>query len=629
VYEISELEWNKKDARDACSLSNYVPKRGPKQVSESPANVRRRALNEEKKLYNDWKAMPPHMVGWREKFDEVQATQYGAMQTRYKDKPNTPQVNLVNEKLVDGLRRLIPAVGKLQNTYMASKTCADEKKVTVQGRKPNIDGPMATTLGLNPQTIRQSMRRRKKETKTKDGTKKQSKAEISLGRQYPPQAKQKRGWNEYEERGHQTFFESIAHILSGTGVDCNRRHIAMAQHEVKIELYAETPQILCQIFDDVPLITERIAKKDHFTRFQASMLAAVHQRNQPGFDAAENYDRRKKDAQQAYTERLENLQRYRASKSTKVRARAISDIDAITTQDPETLMAQLSLADDDEHIANDDLANHDLQTREKIAKVEAILQTENDNTAKATPRKTLTDAEKIEKQSADKKPDKLQRMYDSFDASTYDIRVRTMDSFFGMLKAKGIKYTYNVHRHPCPVHEEGPIWERKLKQIEEDLSKLDKDMDGYAQLKATHRFASWKVLFYHVHKKQYQQCRPYTDAILQTMKPGTCLVYRDFVNQHNEKNGKVANLVLVVLWREAEDAPLNMIKISNICTDKDTQSTDAAFVADVMDNHFAPGRRSFFDRFKRVYLVGDHGSHFSCKQTFWEESQFFRGMGRY
>jgi hypothetical protein len=644
--ELAKKEEEEQEARDAIFLSKYVPKRGPKPTSKSPANIRRRALTEEKKLFNDWKAMSPDTVGWREKFDEIEGTQYGAMKIKYKEKPNTPKVNLVNEKLVDGLRRLIPAVGKLQNTYVTSKICVDEKKVRVQGRKPNIDGHMATALGVNAQTIRQSIRRRVKETapgsesedepkkqsirrrvketgpgsESEDEPKKQSQAEISLGRQYPPNV-QKKKWNDHEQRGHQAFFERIAHILSGTGVDSNRRHIAMAQHEVKIELYAETPQILCQIFDDVPLITERSAKKDHFTRFQASMLAAVHQRNQPGFDAGENYLSRKKDAQEAYTAVLENLQRYRSSKSDKVRARVLSSIDAITTQDPKTLMAQLSISHHDEHIANDDFDNNDLKTRENIAKVEAILRTDN-YTFKAD-RKAFTAAEKLGKQSEDKKPDKRERMYNNFDASTYNIRVRTMDSFFGMLKAKGIKYTYNVHRHPCPVHEEGPIWERKLKQIEDELSKLTTDMDSYAQTKAACRHATWKVLFYHVHKKQYEYCRPYTDAILETMRPGKCMIYRDFVNQHNEQNGKVANLVLVVLWREVEKGPLNMIKISNICTDADSQSTDAAFVADVMNNHFAKGRNSFFDRFTHVYLVGDHGSHFSCKQTFWEESQFF------
>jgi hypothetical protein len=352
------------DARNAYNLSIYVAKRGPKQTSETtPKNARRREQKEEKKMYDDWKCTTPDMVGWREKFNEILDTKYGHMKCRRRltpDTPDTPNVKVLNEKIVDGLRRFIPEVGKLQNTYMTSKICVDEKKVRVPGQKPNIDGPMTAVLGVNPQTIRQGIRRRKVETAgrgagsgTEDKTKKLSKAEISIRKQYPPKV-QKKQWNDHEQRGHQAFFERISHILSGTGVDSNRRHIAMPQHEVKMELYAETPQILCQIFDEVPLITEQRTGKDHFTRFQASMLAAVHQRDQPGFDADENYRRRKKDAQEAHTLVLQKLQRYRSSKSTMVRARAISSINAITTEDPNALMATLSISNADEHIANDE-----------------------------------------------------------------------------------------------------------------------------------------------------------------------------------------------------------------------------------------------------------------------------------
>jgi hypothetical protein len=586
-------------------------------------------------MWEDWDKTSSASVGWSEKFEEIKLTRYGARKIREK---NTNQ-NLLNAKLADGLRKFIPEVGKFHSSYITSAICENNRKVRKPGQAANIDGAMATSLGVKRKTIGQSVRRRRDEIKgtgkdasmleTKDagqdarsGTaddehklKKKPKAEISMRRNYPTQVLKKK-WNDHEQRGHLAFFDRIAHILSGTGVDSNRRHIGMPQHEVKIELYAETPQILCRIYDNAPFITQKRNKKGNFTRFQASMLAAVYQRNQAGFDAEEDYNRRKIVAQQAQEEVVKNLQRYRSSKAVDVRARAISALNAVTTQDP-----ILGTTSTEEHIANDSDPHIDRKT---IEKVEAILQDETYRSHKANMKANDADNKRRAKRSADKKPDKAQRMYATFDPSKYEIRVRTMNSFFSMIKAKGIKYTYNVHRHPCPVHEEGPIWVHKLRKYELELSELDKVTNScsYTQKKAQLRFARWKVHFYNVHKEQYKLCRPYTQYIQKRMKPGQCMVFRDFVNQHNEENDKVCNLVLVVLWRDVEDGVLSMIKISNICTDKDSQMTDAAFVADVMNNHFTKGRNSFFDRFTHVYLVGDHGSHFSCKQTFYEESQF-------
>mgnify|MGYP000494414702 CR=1 FL=1 len=97
------------------------------------------------------------------------------------------------------------------------------------------------------------------------------------------------------------------------------------------------------------------------------------------------------------------------------------------------------------------------------------------------------------------------------------------------------------------------------------------------------------------------------------------------------KGGKVANLSLTLLWREAEDGPLHCMAVNHFCTDNKTLSTDAYFTADVFDFHLKPNSAKnpgAFDSFHTIYLSGDHGPHFSCLQTFFNESSFSEKYGK-
>lgn len=135
-----------------------------------------------------------------------------------------------------------------------------------------------------------------------------------------------------------------------------------------------------------------------------------------------------------------------------------------------------------------------------------------------------------------------------------------------------------------------------------------------------------KVDHYHLHLKQYESCRQHLKQIEHELKPGQCLCYRDFVNQHNAEGGKVVNLVLCLLWREQEQGPLFVLNIYNFCTDKQSQSADAYHVADVMDFQLQkksatnPGT---FDAFSEIFFAGDHGPHLSSVQTMYNESCFY------
>lgn len=105
---------------------------------------------------------------------------------------------------------------------------------------------------------------------------------------------------------------------------------------------------------------------------------------------------------------------------------------------------------------------------------------------------------------------------------------------------------------------------------------------------------------------------------------------REFEDRLRNKQ-KIVNLVLCVLWREADTGPLHVLNIHNFCSDKETQSADAYFVADVMDFHLQKNSDSHpgtFDAFHKIFLAGDHRSHFSSIQTIFDESKFYEKYGK-
>jgi hypothetical protein len=90
-----------------------------------------------------------------------------------------------------------------------------------------------------------------------------------------------------------------------------------------------------------------------------------------------------------------------------------------------------------------------------------------------------------------------------------------------------------------------------------------------------------KAGLYLLHKKQYEVQRAYLRDLEANLAVGEAIIWRDFVNLHAAKTGKkVANLVLVVRFREKAGEQLKTLKLSNISMDaKDGVSCDAFFVA--------------------------------------------------
>ncbi len=140
-----------------------------------------------------------------------------------------------------------------------------------------------------------------------------------------------------------------------------------------------------------------------------------------------------------------------------------------------------------------------------------------------------------------------------------------------------------------------------------------------------------KLANYETHLKQYAECRARVQQCEADLKFGdrTCLLYRDFVNTYSEAGSKIKNLVLVKITRGA-DGQLVVEKRHNLCSSKQA-GCDAFFVADVMDFHMkavTDGGSGFLEHEDHIIQSGDHGPHFACCETVWNESQFFDKYGK-
>ena len=155
-------------------------------------------------------------------------------------------------------------------------------------------------------------------------------------------------------------------------------------------------------------------------------------------------------------------------------------------------------------------------------------------------------------------------------------------------------------------------------------------MLDYAKVLNEKNTATKNISNYERHIAQFGACRKFTQDVQENLKVGECMVFRDFVSQYlfgSEFLGnKMNNLQLVMIWRDVEHGPLQSFKVANFCGDPKTMAHDAYFTAEVFNFHLSTnpdGAADFsnlFARFHTLFLVGDHGPHFSSQQTFFNES---------
>jgi hypothetical protein len=130
---------------------------------------------------------------------------------------------------------------------------------------------------------------------------------------------------------------------------------------------------------------------------------------------------------------------------------------------------------------------------------------------------------------------------------------------------------------------------------------------------------------YEQHREQYAKCRPYVAKLEEDLQPGECLLFRDFVCQYCASGQKMSNLQLVCVYRNQKGEALRQIQVSNFSLG---ESNDKYYVADVMDLHLREAGSGLFEKFKKITIVGDHGTHFSDIGTIFNESGMFEKYGK-
>jgi len=243
-------------------------------------------------------------------------------------------------------------------------------------------------------------------------------------------------------------------------------------------------------------------------------------------------------------------------------------------------------------------------------------------------------------------PDESQYSKDEIELER-KIRPFSDAKFFRVVKAAGVRYTKKNKPYNCKFHDEGPTYAPKQAALAEklvdvdfqftELNKIPQLTDDqkreHAKLTKTRkdlqkqlRDLEVSIRKYQQHLKQFAKCRDSVQGIADTLLPGECLVYRDFVNQYTTDGSKMGNLMLVILYRVVEKEPLRQMKVYNFSGGKGGVRCDPYFVCDVFDFHMKPkaqGGSGVLEHFTKIYISGDHGSHFSATKTVFNESRMF------
>jgi transcriptional regulator with XRE-family HTH domain len=412
-----------------------------------------------------------------------------------------------------------------------------------------------------------------------------------------------------------SFFESITQVPSGARRET--RELLFDLAHVGFKLYAEYPQWLRKVHLAMPELLQSILVKSHakLTRFESSLARAVQDQALPGFDAEKEEEQRWQITEQAYKNHLTHKRALAKAQLVVNMKKTEEAVDDEMKREVEEIMLQAAETTTDPVNENPDLATNNILAAGNSSQPYYVMH-----------------------------------------------NPPTLPFIFKTLKKHGVRWTQNFKPTECPIHDKGELhleshkialqrlYEAKqaLSDLQGQISqakgqKLDvrelrkqepKLLKAYQTAEGAHRVLRLEVQKYITHLKQYECCRAVIKKIEEDLKVGECVMYRDFVAAYNCEGKKVQNLVLVVLYRDAPNGPLKTYKFNNLCDDKKTRSADPAYVADVFEFYFGKHvdpqyNCDFFRRNKitRVYLSGDHGTHFSSIQTMYNESRFKEEYG--
>jgi len=243
-----------------------------------------------------------------------------------------------------------------------------------------------------------------------------------------------------------------------------------------------------------------------------------------------------------------------------------------------------------------------------------------------------TKAERAIREAVDQKRSDMRKGVIQFDPLGYEVIGLGMRPFGAYLKRANLRYTTFSTPHPCPLCQDGESWTLQHEELTRMKAKAGLEGEVFSAKKSKHlNDLETKVKNYKLHKAQLEVCRAEVKSLEDGLLPGQAIVIRDYVNHHDHSGGHVKCLHWVVMWRTKINGNLQHLKLRHYCSDKDSCMTDAYYTADVMRFHFEPKSKynpGLFDDFKKVYFVGDHGPHFSCSSTVFNESKSFHVYGK-
>ena len=370
-----------------------------------------------------------------------------------------------------------------------------------------------------------------------------------------------------ERKMYVDFFEKHTVVFSGAASET--KHLLLPLHELEIVLYAEFPAMLrCGWKDRPPEGT------NSFTR---AIRSAWDVGNQPGFNEDNEFKQRYDEATSKYHQHL-------AAKVVENQVEVLvlcGDCGEDRAKSPVVPCVNLHANQDEEEDSD------------------------------------------IDHEQADSLKNNL-------------MKPRGMRVFWRIISEAKINWSTASNPHPCPIHEKGPAQVQALLTLQEQQKATVLKQAAYQS-----ESAEWEccrkeihtrelrmsalrkeVDIFRLHEDQFKNCRPYVTQIQKKLKDGECVVYRDFVNQYGDGGGKVANLVLVRIAKV--NGVRTVVKTSHICNDPNSRSTDSYYVADVFAYHMAHADPGLFADFHTIYLVGDHGPHFSSNDTIRNEASFFK-----
>ena len=229
---------------------------------------------------------------------------------------------------------------------------------------------------------------------------------------------------------------------------------------------------------------------------------------------------------------------------------------------------------------------------------------------------------------------KVDLSVEGFDPANYDIKAPADQTFWKVLEARGIRYTQVHNPCQCPIHDNGPAHEAALAKVDQEIQanvRLEQDQtvrNKRRDLLSERRALQKDVDLYRQHLRQFEKQRKYVQNLEARLEPGEGVLYRDYVNDHDETGAKICNLQFVLVERKVKDGPLVLTNISNLA---EKEACDAYFTADVFDFHLSKGDEhhpGLFDHIHTLYIVGDHGPHFSSNNTILNETNFFSKYGK-